>query len=468
MPARSFTMLDQSRFAALSGDRNPLHIDPLTARRSLLGGVAVHGIHLLLWALDALAARRELRGFARLRVQFECGVVVGDPVDLVWRQDKDRLIGKLAGVAGTSVRISLALAECDASAWMGATEIDAVECEEHELPALEKKDGGLRVALPSDWALMFPHLAAGFPPAIVAGLLATTRLVGMVSPGLHSIFSGLDLSYDPAMLPGDTLHYQVIRADPRVRVVDMAVQTGSLRGMVSAFLRPKPYAQKTMAELRQAVRANEFAGQEAILVGGSRGLGELAAKVLAIGGAQVTITWRQGELDAQAIIAEAAALRIHMQAQPFDVAAPPLNQLKPSVPYTHLYYFATPRIPAGVPGHFNPALFAMLLDTYVAGLARSVNWMASRSVPNACVWYPSTVFVEKPDPYFAEYAAAKVCGEALCAQLSVQMAPLRVVADRLPRLPTDQTQALAAIEMGDSVPTLLASLRRHALLIPNN
>src|SRR3984957_1308091 len=107
MAAHSFTMASQRRFVELSGDRNPLHIDTLTARRSLLGGVAVHGIHLLLWALDKLAASRELRGFARLRVQFERGVVVGDAVDLVWRHDKDRLLGRLTGDAGTSVRISL-------------------------------------------------------------------------------------------------------------------------------------------------------------------------------------------------------------------------------------------------------------------------------------------------------------------------------------------------------------------------
>ena len=62
MTLRRFTMLDQERFAALSGDSNPLHMYPLVARRSMLGGVAVHGIHLLLWALDELAAQRGLRG----------------------------------------------------------------------------------------------------------------------------------------------------------------------------------------------------------------------------------------------------------------------------------------------------------------------------------------------------------------------------------------------------------------------
>ena len=55
-PSRQFTLADQWAFAELSGDRNPVHLDMQVARRLLLGGVAVHGIHLVLWALDSLQA----------------------------------------------------------------------------------------------------------------------------------------------------------------------------------------------------------------------------------------------------------------------------------------------------------------------------------------------------------------------------------------------------------------------------
>ena len=43
----------QAAFVALSGDANPLHTDPLAARRLPFGRVAVHGVHLALLALDA-------------------------------------------------------------------------------------------------------------------------------------------------------------------------------------------------------------------------------------------------------------------------------------------------------------------------------------------------------------------------------------------------------------------------------
>ena len=163
---------------------------------------------------------------------------------------------------------------------------------------------------------------------------------------------------------------------------------------------------------------------------------------------------------------EAAALGMQMPAQCFDVSAPPWNQPLPPRPYTHMYYFATPRIPAGQPSRFNPGIFAILLDAYVTGLARSADWMLPRAVRNTRIWYPSTVFVEQPDQHFGEYTAAKACGEALCRQLSAQAAPLQVVADRLPRLPTDQTQGLTAVEVGTVLPRFSAVSHRPASLAP--
>ena len=55
LAARTFDMADQTRFAAVSGDCNPMHLDAVVARRTPAGAPAVHGVHMLLWALDAFA-----------------------------------------------------------------------------------------------------------------------------------------------------------------------------------------------------------------------------------------------------------------------------------------------------------------------------------------------------------------------------------------------------------------------------
>ena len=54
---RIFTEQDQLSFASLSGDFNPLHVNTISARRQFSGGLVVHGIHLLLWALNTWSTR---------------------------------------------------------------------------------------------------------------------------------------------------------------------------------------------------------------------------------------------------------------------------------------------------------------------------------------------------------------------------------------------------------------------------
>lgn len=466
MRARRFTLADQHIFAALSGDYNPLHLDPLVARRLLVGGATVHGIHLVLWALDQLRAEGvDLPSLARLRVHFDRAVRIGDLVTLGWNEAADgRILARLTGDTGTFARLNLTSGGATPFEWQGATRVPELACEEHDIDALAARSGELTVALPAEWIKLFPHLAQ-FRSDQIAILLATTRLVGMLCPGLHSIYSALQLGFGSEPIAG-TLHYRVVRADKRVRLVDMEVSAQGVTGSISTLLRPKPYAQPSLSAVRSSVSPTAFAGQRALVIGGSRGLGELTAKLLAVGGAHVSITYVQGAAEAAAVVAEANNLGLLIDALHFDVAAPPAEAPIYGDRFTHLYFFATPLIPAGHPGRFSSANFARLVDCYVDGLARTVEWFIARAIPTACVCYPSTTFLDQPDAHFPEYIAAKACGEELCAHLADQLAPLRIVVERLPRLPTDQTQALTELALSDGVTTLRDALLRCATGVP--
>ena len=49
---KTFTSDDQRLFALVSADRNPMHMDPIAARRLLTGRQVVHGIHILITAIE--------------------------------------------------------------------------------------------------------------------------------------------------------------------------------------------------------------------------------------------------------------------------------------------------------------------------------------------------------------------------------------------------------------------------------
>jgi len=100
-----------------------------------------------------------------------------------------------------------------------------------------------------------------------------------------------------------------------------------------------------MASIAPLVSKAEFHGVRALVIGGSRGLGEVAAKLVAAGGAHVTITYKSGKADADAVAAEIQKWGGRCEAMAYDVrreAAPQLAALQQ--PPTHIYYFATPTI----------------------------------------------------------------------------------------------------------------------------
>jgi hypothetical protein len=308
---------------------------------------------------------------------------------------------------------------------------------------------------------MFPNLAATYSPTQVAVLLAATRLAGMTCPGLHSLLSSMALSFDEEIASTRILGWSVQRVEPRYHLVDIDIKAQGVRGVVGAFIRPGPASQKTFASLKEMVNKDEFSGQTAIVIGGGRGLGELIAKLLTLGGARATITYHQGSVDAERVVADARSAGHIMHATSFNVLA----KDNPSAPatelgFTHLYYCATPHIRASATGHFDYDQFDRFLDYYVLGLAKTIERLRRHIATTACCWFPSSTFLDGDAPDFAEYVAAKACGEAMCRQFAKSHAPLRFMFDRLPPMPTDQTQSLYGQPKADAVAIVLEALRR--------
>src|SRR5271170_973339 len=81
---RVFSPDDQIAFARLSGDYNPIHLDPVAARRLLFGQPVVHGVHALLWALDAwLEGTHAAIRLKRLKAKFRTSIPLNVAVKLV-------------------------------------------------------------------------------------------------------------------------------------------------------------------------------------------------------------------------------------------------------------------------------------------------------------------------------------------------------------------------------------------------
>ncbi len=97
------------------------------------------------------------------------------------------------------------------TAWTGNVDLPHGSCRILGEDKLVDTTGSLSLHLPlEDFANLFPALARSYTPAQMAVLLATTRLVGMECPGLHSIFSTFKLSFGTDSA-SEALVYRVTR-----------------------------------------------------------------------------------------------------------------------------------------------------------------------------------------------------------------------------------------------------------------
>lgn len=450
------------RFAAASGDFNPLHVDPLAARRTQFGGTVVHGIHAMLRALEAIAGDRLIDAEpATLAATFNNPVRTGETVCTRWSEDsgKIRIIAEAEGRHAFSIGLKLTANTGSARAGSPPAERPGLAVPK----ALEFPPSGARgevplVVDPSLLRDLFP-LIGGYPVWWIADLLASTRLVGMECPGLHSIYSGFKLQrMTSAVARNPTLRYEVGELDDRFRKVSLRVNGAHFEGTLDTFFRPEPVRQPRLEEVVPAVQPGEFRSQRALVVGGSRGLGETVAKILIAGGADVTITYARGENEASAIVREAGSFGGTCRALRLDVTDE--QAVLGDGGYTDGYYFASPHIERNMTGRWNKAAYERFSNVYVHAFARLVEATAETAQGREPMrWlYPSTAYLDTREPGFAEYCVAKAAGEEMAAHLARKhRATIRT--PRLPRMQTDQTGALLGLRMEPAVPVLARAIR---------
>jgi len=283
----------------------------------------------------------------------------------------------------------------------------------------------------------------------------------MVCPGLHSIYRGLTfVTTQLSESDHDALHFRIVDSDPRFRLVKLAVSGGGWMGSLDAHARPEPTAQADLPSIATRVMPGEFDNVSALVVGGSRGLGELISKIVAVGGGHVTLTYSVGEADARRVQAEIIAYGGRCDVIHYDVRTNAREQISHlcSCP-TQVYYLPTPVIFRRRNAIFSQPRFQEFLTFYVTAFYDLCRELRSKFAKKISIFYPSSVYIDARPAGMTEYTMAKAAGEVLCADIQSFQSPGRILVRRLPRLPTDQTASLLKLETADPMSVILPIVR---------
>jgi NAD(P)-dependent dehydrogenase (short-subunit alcohol dehydrogenase family) len=457
-----FTLSDQRAFARLSGDFNPVHVDLVAARRVAAGEPIVHGMHLLLRALDAHFKRGRESRRCSVSARFQKPALLGDSIH-VQETGHDHLTLTLEG-AGPLVEVALGNEEATADArWPvsarrgreRATRTPRVRA----FADVSGAQGAIEFSNTPAIRRAFPHLARRLGGDTVAAMAGLSRLVGMECPGRDSLLSAVDLDVTPNAA-ASRLTWRVSKADKRFGLIRLEVSSACIRGTVDAFLRPPPASTPAFDSVAAQVATGEFAGQRALIVGGSRGLGAATALIIASGGGAPLITFATGRAEVAALQRDAKRSGRHIDVLRFDIFKDPIARLARAsgrFGATHLYYFATPRIFARRREPFDAVLFRRFAAFYVTGFADVC--AAARGSSSLDVFYPSSTALDEHIRELTEYSAAKAAGEMLCGMLQAATPNLRILVRRLARIATDQTASLIPARALDPVAAMLPIVR---------
>ncbi|MBF7046836.1 NAD(P)-dependent oxidoreductase, partial [Campylobacter volucris] len=277
---------------------------------------------------------------------------------------------------------------------------------------------------------LFPKCSAHLDSKNIAILITSTRLIGMKVPGLNSIYSDLNLDFSVC----DTNNKLLFNFEKHHNIECYIINIISpCKGKIKAFIRPQLIKNPTYLSLKAKYpilqKTNFFKKQKALIVGASSGIGNICAKLLALGGADILATYNSNYPNE--IIPNCTFIPLNI----LNIDKKSINTIKEFNP-THVYYFATPKISSQ-----NTNLNKKILNDFIQYYIFALDKILSHIKPILIFTSSSSSFVDDLPLDMKEYSIAKAAMEVYMKYIE-KIKNTQIIMPRFPRIKTNQTLSL--------------------------
>ena len=450
------------RFAAWSGDHNPVHLDCQAACGAGLVGPVAHGVLGVIRALGSVSARSRAP-LKTLDVDFRGPVVPGVETEVTAVEAGDRL-SLTVGQEGRDVLIvhgasSAAHRQGGELAWVtrlaeDPAAIDAGKRLDPADPPWQELQSGIELV--GVYATDPPPESATanglLTPLEVRVLGLCSYLEGMEVPGLRSSIIGLRLQFDRPEAESNVVRYRArtVAFDAASRVLETALEVASPDGELLAtaeltcYVRRAPVVTDIGALGKKlSLGDNHLAGKVALVCGGSRGLGADLTTALALAGCRVYAAFQNSTEEAQKLAGRLAEKDLAVEFLQGDAGDPAwCESVRSTICDRHgrldLVVLNACAPPAPL---FTRPSSARLLGEYVEknlrpGYVPLATFLPLLDESRGALVCLSSSIVSSPQAGYAHFAALKGALEAVVQTAACEASGLYALVVRLPKFLT--------------------------------
>jgi len=221
-------------------------MDAVAASRAGLGAPIVHGVHIVLWALEAIPLDENL-ALSSLRASFLAPIHVGETaVTTLKRRSASAFRLDIAAEDTLAAVLMLNLPSDRRAPPAPSNRVHSADWPKFPIELgfeeMKTQAGVIRFAHRAErTAAAFPMVSRSISPERVATMFALSRLVGMICPGLPSILKSYTLDFTENAEDG-VLRYATSDVNEHFRVVRLGLSGPGTIGEVAAVVRAAPMA----------------------------------------------------------------------------------------------------------------------------------------------------------------------------------------------------------------------------------